>query len=112
MESRVDKRKLNKAAPPAAGRGRPKGVPNKATGAAREAIAMLVDDSAPMLREWLAEIAEEHGKLVAWKCVMDVIEYHIPKLQRTELSGKDGGPIQTVTRVEIAALGSDVDGKD
>ena len=82
-------------------------MPNKATGAAREAIAMLVDDSAPMLREWLVEIAEEHGKLVAWKCVMDVIEYHIPKLQRTEHAG---GITVTNIHQELSALNKKANG--
>lgn len=74
--------------------GRPKGVPNKATAEAREAIARLVDGNARRLTLWLDEIYESKGPEAAWKCMMDVIEYHIPKLARTELTGKDDGPVK------------------
>lgn len=64
---------------------------------AREAIGRLVDGNAHRLEAWLDEIAEQEGPLAAWRCMMDVIEYHIPKLARTEHTGADGGPLQ-VTR--------------
>lgn len=76
--------------------GRTKGTPNKATANAREAIARLVDGNADRLQEWLDQIAERDGPAAAWKCMMDVIEYHVPKLSRTEHTGADGGPIQVV----------------
>jgi hypothetical protein len=72
------------------GSGRPRGAPNKATSAAREAIARFVDGNVERLQGWLDEIAKENGSKAAWDCVMDVLEYHVPKLQRTELTGKDG----------------------
>ena len=65
---------------------RPKGSPNKATKSAREAIAMLVDGNTHRLEGWLDEIAAK-DPAAAWRCMMDVIEYHIPKLARTEVSG-------------------------
>ena len=74
--------------------GRPKGVPNKATTEAREAIARLVDGNAHRLSIWLEEVYQTKGAEAAWKCMMDVIEYHIPKLARTELTGQDSGPIK------------------
>lgn len=88
----------SKVLPPAAGIGRKKGVPNKATANAREAIARLVDNYAPKLEGWLDEIAAESPEK-AYRCFMDVVEYHIPKLARTEstISGPDGGPIQVAT---------------
>lgn len=67
-----------------------KGKPNKSTNAAREAIARFVDGNVERLQGWLDEIAKESGPKAAWDCVMDVLEYHVPKLQRTELTGKDG----------------------
>ena len=70
--------------------GRPKGSPNKATIAARTAIAAFVDGNASRLQEWLNRIAKEEGPLAAFQCVERVLEYHVPKLQRTELTGKDG----------------------
>ena len=40
--------------------GRPKGVPNKATTKAREAIAQLVDGNADRLVGWLDRVAEDN----------------------------------------------------
>jgi hypothetical protein len=74
---------------------RPKGSPNKATRNAREAIARLVDDNAGRMQEWLDQIAENDGPMAAWRCMADVIEYHIPKLARTEHAGDPNNPIQT-----------------
>lgn len=74
-------------------RGRPKGVPNKSTTLARTAIAKLVDGNAPKLMRWLDKIEKEEGTMAAWKCLMDVIEYHIPKLQRLEHTAKDGASL-------------------
>jgi hypothetical protein len=69
------------------GQGRPKGCPNKATTAAREAIALFVDNNAHRLEEWLDRVAEENPA-EAFKLYQSVIEYHIPKLQRTENTTK------------------------
>ena len=77
--------------------GRKKGTPNKSTANAREAIGRLVDKNAGRMEKWLDEIAAEQGPLMAWRCLMDVIEYHIPKLARTELTGPNGSAIE-VTR--------------
>ncbi len=91
------------------GKGRPKGVPNKATMQAREAIARFVDGNAHRLQGWLDSIADgvEHPKkpgefLIepnpekAFSLFQSVIEYHVPKLARQEITGKDGGPVQIV----------------
>lgn len=72
-----------------------KGIPNKATTQAREAIARLVDDNSARMQGWLDEIAETEGPLRAWQCLIDVIEYHIPKLARTEMTGADGKELPT-----------------
>jgi len=82
-------------------KGRTPGVPNKATANARAAIARLVDDNALRMQGWLDQIAEEQGALAAWKCMSDVIEYHIPKLARTEHTGADGGEIKTSLTVNF-----------
>ena len=74
------------------GAGRPKGLPNKTTVAAREAIARFVDGNADRLQGWLDEIAADQGPAAAFKCFADLLEYHVPKLARTELTGVDGGP--------------------
>lgn len=88
-----------------AGPGRPKGLPNKATQNAREAIAAFVDGNAHRLVDWLDRIAIDNPK-DAFNCFQSVIEYHIPKLARTELTGKDGSAIETkdVTKTDAEIL--------
>lgn len=69
--------------------------PSKTTLQAREAIAKLVDGNTHRLEGWLDQIAadEKQGPAVAFKLLMDVMEYHVPKLARHELTGKDGGAV-------------------
>jgi hypothetical protein len=76
--------------------GRQAGTPNKATGAARLAFANFVDNNADRLQEWLEDIAtnEKHGPKVAFECLMQVAEFHVPKLARTEHVGENNGPIK------------------
>lgn len=72
--------------------GRPKGVPNKATQKAREAIASFVEGNVGRLNSWLDRIAEDSPK-DAFTCLMSVVEYHIPKLARQELVGDPEKPL-------------------
>jgi hypothetical protein len=85
-----------------AGPGRPKGVVNKSTSNAREAIARFVDGNAHRVQQWLDAIAKENGPLMAFRCYTDMIEYHVPKLSRTELTGKDDGPVQVTIKWKAA----------
>jgi hypothetical protein len=50
------------------GGGSRKGSPNKATAAAREAIARFVDGNADRLQGWLDEIHAEKGAQAAFDC--------------------------------------------
>lgn len=79
--------------PPPPGTGRPKGVPNKATTEAREAIAAFVEGNVGRLNGWLEAIAEKNPK-DAYECFMSVVEYHIPKLARTESKTEHSGEIK------------------
>ncbi len=98
--------------------GRTAGTPNKATSAAREAIALFVDANVGRLQEWLDAIASgvvepstdpkkppkvlvQPNPIKAFELFQSVVEYHIPKLARTELTGKEGGDIITRHVVEL-----------
>lgn len=80
--------------------GRAAGTPNKATAEARQAIALFVDQNAHRLTDWLDRVANgdsEHGQspnpAKAFELFQSVIEYHVPKLARTEHVGDGGGPV-------------------
>ena len=70
--------------------------PGKATQAAREAIAQFVDGNVGRMQEWLDQIAEDPrlGPAAAFDRLMAVVEYHVPKLARTEHTGENGGPVR------------------
>ena len=85
--------------------GRKKGIPNKSTQAAREAIAMFVDGNAHRLTEWLDTVANgdpDHdikpNPAKAFELFQSVVEYHVPKLARTEVTGADEGPVEMVVK--------------
>jgi hypothetical protein len=84
--------------------GRAKGIPNKATTKAREAIALFVDENSQKLQVWLDQVAAD-SPAEAFKLFQSVVEYHIPKLARTEVSGVDGDPIAHSLVVEF--IGTD-----
>jgi hypothetical protein len=95
-ESKVDKTRPKTC-------GRSSGTPNKVTAAAREAIAMFVDGNAHRLEEWLDSVAKgipdegiNHNPAKAFELFQSVVEYHVPKLARTEITGKDDGPVEMV----------------
>lgn len=73
--------------------GRRKGSINRATRDARAAIGRFVDGNAHKLQQWLDSIAEEKGPQAAFDCFTDLIEYHVPKLARHELTGEGGGAV-------------------
>jgi hypothetical protein len=68
------------------GAGRKKGVPNRATRNAREAIALLIDSNIDRLQGWLDEIAAKQGALASMRCFIDLLEYNLPRLSRAELT--------------------------
>ena len=85
--------------------GRTIGTPNKATAQAREAIAAFVDGNAYRLTEWLNEVANgdpsrdiKPNPAKAFELFQSVVEYHVPKLARTEVTGADEGPIEMVVK--------------
>lgn len=83
-------------------KGKKAGTPNKATTNAREAIAAFVEGNVDRLNGWLDQIAAD-DPAKAFACFMDVVEYHIPKLARTELMGEVTGVINVNINKSIAA---------
>lgn len=89
--------------------GRKAGIPNKTTAQAREAIALFVDGNAHRLAEWLDKVADgipdqdiKPNPAKAFELFQSVVEYHVPKLARTEITGADEGPIEMVVKWEGA----------
>ena len=90
-----------KPMPPNAGKGRPKGIPNKSTATVREAIATLLERNADKMDEWLQMVAYGDDSLgikpapdKALDIMQKMAEYHIPKLARTEVTGAEGGDVK------------------
>ncbi len=71
------------------------GVPNKATQDVRAAIAAFASANVGQMTVWLAGIDDPAKKLDLY---LKAIEYHIPKLARSEVSGPNGGPVETICR--------------
>ena len=84
------------------------GIPNREKKkAAREMIATFIDGNSHRLEQWLDEIYAAEGPKAAFSCFSDLIEYHVPKLARTEVTGANEGPIElVVTWGGIAVPGS------
>jgi len=89
--------------------GRKAGIPNKTTAQAREAIALFVDGNAHRLAEWLDKVADgipdqdiKPNPAKAFELFQSVVEYHVPKLARTEITGADEGAIEMVIKWESA----------
>jgi hypothetical protein len=89
METVKETPKIGEGLP---GPGRPKGLPNRATSAVREAIARMAEENAENFNLWLSQVAATSPEK-ACDIYLKAIEYHIPKLARTEVTGKDEGPI-------------------
>jgi|TARA_R110000823_G_C15628229_1_gene468394 hypothetical protein len=101
-----------------AGSGRAVGTQNKITLTAKQAIAEFVDGNAHRLTGWLDQVAngspmldkdskqvyDSEGNMIyairpnpekAFNLFQSVVEYHVPKLARSEISGPNGSAIQT-----------------
>jgi hypothetical protein len=89
------------------GGGSRKGVPNRGTQEAREAIGAFVDGNAHRLQDWLDRIAVDDPER-AFSLFQSVIEYHVPKLGRTEVTGKNGGPLEQMTTINVQFAGRTV----
>lgn len=93
------------------GPGRKPGVPNKSTIEFRETVRKLLETNAENVGRWLTLVAEgdgtDHGKpdpAKALDLLAKLAEFAAPKLNRTEHVGDGGGPVETVTRIELVDL--------
>jgi hypothetical protein len=88
-------------------KGRPKGSPNKSTAMAREAIAQFVEGNTHQMQKWLEQVAEgvrnDDDKFIvlpnpekAFGMLQSVMEYHLPKLARTEHTGDEDQPVKVI----------------
>ena len=84
VQTVADASRGTKRKPPAAGSGRKKGVPNKATADVRTAIALIAEKNVNKLDGWLTRIGRKDPAR-AMELYLRMIEYHIPKLMRTEI---------------------------
>lgn len=100
--------------------GRAPGTPNKATTEFRQTVTALLQKNAANVDLWLQQVADgkpneigPEGKIIkegvapdpakALDLVAKLAEYAAPKLNRTEVTGEGGGPVQSVTRIELVA---------
>jgi hypothetical protein len=95
------KRQLYGAAAMGAGPGRPKGSVNRATSDVRAMVAAFASNKAAEFERWIELTADgdpERGIKPqpdrAATLYLQAIEYHIPKLARTEVTGPNGGALQ------------------
>jgi hypothetical protein len=65
--------------------GRKAGVPNKASQDVRAAIALIAERNVGKFETWLDQVAGEDPAKAA-DIFLRAIEYHIPKLARTDLT--------------------------
>lgn len=84
------------------GRGRPRGVPNRATTEFRDTIRALLENNATNVEKWLKEVAEgdvtsdrKPDPYKALDLMAKLAEYAAPKLARTELIGDPDAPVVT-----------------
>ena len=89
------------------GRGRPPGSLNKATKTFRETVSKLLEDNAENVSKWLIEVAEgsvekelKADPKGALTLLAQMAEYATPKLNRTEMTGDGGGPVE-VSGIQI-----------
>ena len=85
--------------------GKPRGAINRTTRTVREAMAKIAEYNVERFQGWLDDIADDpkHGPYAAARLYLDLIEYHIPKLARTELTGEEGGPIAHIQSHAVCA---------
>ncbi len=85
------------------GGGSRKGKPNKATADVRAMIALVAERHVGKLEGWITLVAKKDPAKAA-DLFLRMIEYHIPKQARTEITGKDGDPLDGFSNSELREL--------
>jgi len=95
--------------------GRPPGTLNKKFNEAREAIGMFIDGNANQLQHWLDMVATGVPSIKGDRYIIppdpvrafamfhSVLEFHVPKLARSEITGPNGGPM-AFTNLDLKSL--------
>jgi hypothetical protein len=76
--------------------GRTKGTPNRSTADVRKVIAAFAEANAGLMHEKLNQIEDPAKWMDSY---LRAIEYHIPKLGRTELTGADGEKLSVSVQI-------------
>lgn len=88
--------------PPSAGRGRKKGELNKTTRDVREMVAVVAQKNAAKIDGWLARVARKSPER-ALDLYLRMLEYHIPKLTRTEIVKDDNKVGRVIDSSQLTA---------
>lgn len=84
-------------------KGRPKGAVNKTTAETKSFLAKIANKLGQHIEEDL-EMMEPKDRVKIW---LELQEYLIPKLSRTEITGEDGGMIEIKQTLKLENLGLD-----
>jgi hypothetical protein len=76
------------------GSGRKRGVPNRVTTDVRAAIAAFASANVEKLGAWLEAVPEERRMDV----FLRLLEFHVPKISRAEVTGAAGGAVEHTYR--------------
>ena len=87
---RDEKGRIAKGGP--GGPGRPPGMANKVTTDVRAIFAGIMERNAAKAEEWIGTVAQS-DPYKATDLLLRLAEFHVPKLARSEITGKDGTPL-------------------
>jgi hypothetical protein len=87
------------APPPKRKGGRPKGSVNKVTARVRNMVADVLDSKAPEIIDWISRVALYEPAQAA-RLYLDLMEFAVPKLARTELTAEVRGKLGHYVAVE------------
>jgi hypothetical protein len=73
--------------------GRKPGTPNKDVADVRATIKLVAERKVLELETWLNRVAKKDPDK-AMSLYLNMLEYHVPKLQRTEVTGLDGSALE------------------